>query len=240
MKPVESGCEPLPADALTLSAICSLGAADVAPGDDTSEDAGDIAPLGVGLTPSVRASFDDICPYRLALPVAPQSAAAAEGQTIEVSRISAAFERLRQQAGFVLVETAGGLGSPLAPGLLMLDLARRLRLPVLLVARDALGTVGQTLIALRVMAHEGIRCAGVVLSRSLSSPGGPEAATHLPLLCEHGQGTPVLGVLPFLQEPLPAVALPFSPRPFQAWAERQVMIFEKNLDLSRLLCQLRT
>ena len=59
---------------------------------------------------------------------------------------------------------------PLAAGVTMLDLARELALPVLVVARGALGTINHTLLTLEALASRGIPLAGVVLSH------GPDAA----------------------------------------------------------------
>lgn len=192
MKPVESGCAPDPLDALTLAAVTG------------------------------QQDLDEVCPQRFGLPAAPQSAAEAEGRAVDLARIRDGLARLRQRADLVLVESAGGLGTPLAPGLLVLDLARELELPVLLVARDVLGTVGQVLVGLRLMRHEGLRCFGVLLSEAGAEGGGAAAATHGPLLHEHGGGVPLLGRLPWLA-PMPD---PRRRSAVRRWAEQQVERFE--------------
>jgi dethiobiotin synthetase len=202
-KPVETGCQPDPEDALALAAVCSG-------------------------TPDL----DQICPYRFRLPAAPQSAAAAEGQVIDPQLIQHNLQRQRQQADFVLVESAGGLGTPFGPDLLVLDLARRLELPVVLVARHVLGTVGQTLVALRLMHHEGVRCVGVVLSQTTQTPPGPEGPTHLPLLAAHAP-VPSLGLLPHLGEPLPRL-----PDEVRSWADRHVAALEEAMGVEQLLTAL--
>src|SRR5213592_2771656 len=84
MKPVETGVEGEPADALALRGA-----------------AADPAPL------------DDICPYRLRAPLAPAVAARLEGVTIDVARLVALVARRRQEADLLLVEGAGGLLVPL-------------------------------------------------------------------------------------------------------------------------------
>lgn len=171
-----------------------------------------------------------VCPYRFTLPVAPQSAAAAEGRTIELEVIRSGLTRMRSAAELVVVESAGGLGTPYAPGLLVLDLARELELPVLLVARHALGTVGQTLVALRLMQREQVRCLGVVLSQT-GAEVGPAAETHAPLLAEHAE-VPLLGILPRLPD------VPASPSEAVGWAERHRATFEREVALDRLLTRL--
>jgi dethiobiotin synthetase len=178
-------------------------------------------------------ALERVCPYRLELPVAPQAAAEAEGRSIELDVIRQGLDGWREEADIVLVEAAGGLGTPYAPGLLVLDLARELELPVLLVARHALGTVGQTLVALRLMRHEGVHCAGVVLSQTTREGPGPEARTHAPLLAQHGGDVPLLGILPHLPPP------PASPPDgVHGWAEWHHPVFEEAVDLDRLLGRL--
>jgi dethiobiotin synthetase len=177
--------------------------------------------------------LERVCPYRFELPVAPQSAAEAEGRSIELDVIRAGLDAWRSESDIVLVESAGGLGTPHGPGLLVLDLARELQLPVLLVARHTLGTVGQTLVAVRLMAHEGVRCAGVVLSRTTREALGPEASTHAPLLQQHGGDVPLLGIVPHLPPP------PASPPDgVHGWAEWHRPAFEEAVDLDRLLSRL--
>ena len=174
--------------------------------------------------------MEQVCPYRFRLPIAPQSAAEAEGREVEMSVIQQILRRCREAADLTLVESAGGLGSPLAPGTLVIDLARALELPVLLVAPHTLGSVGQTLVNTRLLEHEGIKCVGVVLSRHTQDPEGPESSTHAPLLAEHGRGVPLLGILPHLG-PIPSSR---PPEAFAAWVAAQVPTVEANLNLNPL------
>jgi len=106
LKPIETGCEPDAADARALA-----------------EAAGDDRPL------------DALCPYRLALPAAPQIAARHESVELDLERVVRAFEAAARDADLVIVEGAGGLLVPINDSSDMADLAGQLRLPVLLVAR---------------------------------------------------------------------------------------------------------
>jgi len=148
MKPAETGVGPEgPLDALALA-----------------EAAGGADPL------------DDVCPQRFALPAAPTVAAAAEGRGVDLAAIRAAFERLRHRHELVVVEGAGGLLVPLAEGTRMADLARELALPVLVVARAALGTINHTLLTLEAAASRGLTLAGVVVSHAGGPLSEPDAA----------------------------------------------------------------
>jgi len=136
MKPVETGVEGEPADALALRAA-----------------AADPAPL------------DDICPYRLRAPLAPAVAARLEGVTIDVARLVALVARRRQEADMLLVEGAGGLLVPLDAQTTYAELAVRTGLPLLVVGANRLGTVNHCALTARVAAAAGLVVHGFVLSQ---------------------------------------------------------------------------
>ena len=139
-----------------------------------------------------------ILPLQYALPAAPSVAAEAEGKVIDVPRILASFESLRQENPWMLVEGAGGLRVPLAPDFDMIDLADALGLPILLVARDSLGTINHTRLSLDAIEQRGLRLAGVVISHP-SGPTSPADRANLGALTSE-LGDRLLGVLPPLDE----------------------------------------
>jgi dethiobiotin synthetase len=108
--------------------------------------------------------LDDVCPERFELAAAPLVAAQQEGRAVDVQRIEAAFGRIAARHDIVVVEGAGGLLVPITPELDMAGLARRLGLPLLIVARGRLGTINHTLLTLEAAASRGVRVAGVVIS----------------------------------------------------------------------------
>ena len=110
--------------------------------------------------------LDDVCPQRFALPAAPSVAAAAERRSVDVAAIRAAFRRIEARHDCVVAEGAGGLLVPAAEGVCMADLACELGLPVVVVARAALGTINHTLLTLEVAAARGLAVAGVVVSHA--------------------------------------------------------------------------
>lgn len=107
-----------------------------------------------------------ICPQAFALPAAPAVAAAAEGRTVDREAIRGAFAAQAAGHELVLVEGAGGLRVPLDEGLDMAGLARELGLPVLVVARAALGTINHTRLTLEAAERDGLAVAGVVISHA--------------------------------------------------------------------------
>jgi dethiobiotin synthetase len=95
---------------------------------------------------------------------------------VDLGRIELAFARLSARHECVIVEGAGGLLVPVDSGTCMADLARRLGLPLLVVARAALGTINHTLLTLDAAASRGLPVAGVVISHGAARLSDADAA----------------------------------------------------------------
>ena len=108
--------------------------------------------------------LNTVCPWPLQPPVSPAAALEAEGRVVSVDDLLVAIERALEGAPVGVVETAGGLLSPLTADLRSVDVASLLNAPVLLVAPAALGVVTQVSMALECLAARGIECLAVVLN----------------------------------------------------------------------------
>lgn len=168
-KPVETGCNPDPHDAEALRRA-----------------AGSPLPLRT------------ICPFALALPAAPAAAAAAAGVHLDVGELAALGRAAAAAGDFLLVEGAGGLLVPYAGAATAADLAAALGLPLLVVARTALGTVNHTALTLREAARSNLAVAGLVLNRTTADIE-PHEAGNIDLIAGI-TGTRALGTFPFLPE----------------------------------------
>jgi dethiobiotin synthetase len=149
-----------------------------------------------------RDPLELVCPERFALPAAPSVAARAEGRGVRIAAIVAAFQRLTARSELVVVEGAGGLLVPLDETRTMADLAATLELPLLVVARGALGTINHTRLTLEAARARGIPVLGVVVSHA----GGALSAADAENLAELRDwlGDRLLGEVP----PLPSGAKP--------------------------------
>lgn len=114
---------------------------------------------------AVSDELDLVCPLRYAMPAAPEAAAIAAGSgPASTDRIARAFSTLSDRHDFMLVEGAGGILVPFDEKTTMADLAIRLELPLLIVARASLGTINHTLLTLEACASRGLDVLGVVVS----------------------------------------------------------------------------
>ena len=133
------------------------------------------------------------CPYSFPDPVAPLVASMLVGETIQIGKISDAYEELASENDFVIVEGAGGLLVPIHDNYFMSELASDLELPMLVVTRPNLGTINHTLLTLESAQRRGIDIGGIVISNFPWDPGIPEQTN--PELILSFTGVDLLGVL---------------------------------------------
>jgi dethiobiotin synthetase len=144
--------------------VCKPVATGGVPAEDTrilAEAAGD-ADLGA------------ITPWAFPEPAAPPVAAQLVGVSLSLDEITAAVRRRAVAGGLVLVEGVGGLLCPLTERETVADLAAELRLPLVVVARRALGTINHTLLTVEVAGRRGLPVAGVVVSETAPPRGAAE------------------------------------------------------------------
>jgi len=130
-------------------------AAGLEAGETVNADVAALAAAG-----NVDAPLADRNPFAFGAPVAPHVAAASAGTTIDLATITAAFARLAARADVVVVEGAGGALVPLDARRDMLDIAVRLRLPVLLVVGLRLGCLNHALLSALAIRARGLDLAG--------------------------------------------------------------------------------
>jgi len=114
---------------------------------------------------NVDAPLADRNPYAFAEAVAPHLAAARAGIAIELAPIAAAYQRLAARADIVVVEGAGGALVPLGGRADMLDVARVLGLPVLLVVGLRLGCLSHARLGVLAIRARGLALAGWIACR---------------------------------------------------------------------------
>jgi dethiobiotin synthetase len=173
MKPVETGCEKrndalIPHDGMFLKEMAGM--------DD---------------------SIDLITPLRFEHPLAPMTAAELEKRPVEIKKIFDAYEALAKKYEFMVVEGAGGLLAPIAPGYFTADLIKGMKLPLVVAARASLGTINHTLLTVNYALKEGIDVLGVIINSTNPEHGIAEDTNPqvLKRLCP----VPVIGAMPYLE-----------------------------------------
>ena len=113
-----------------------------------------------------------VTPYAYEPAVAPTVAAALADREIELDTIMEAYRELALNHDVMVVEGIGGIMVPLSRNTTVVDMARELGLPLIIVARSSLGTINHTLLTVHAAETAGLEVAAVVLNRF--SPGSED------------------------------------------------------------------
>jgi dethiobiotin synthetase len=107
----------------------------------------------------------------------------------------------------IVVEGVGGVLVPLDKSHTVLDLARWLGLPAVIVARPHLGTINHTLLTIEALRRAAIPIAGVVINRYPTDTPGAAEETNPRYIEKYGK-VPILAIVPnepaLKRPPLPA------------------------------------
>jgi len=161
----------------------------------------------------VRDPLELVSPIRLKEPLSPNVAAEREGVTIDLDLIVDAYTRLSDRHDLLIVEGAGGLLVPLSNHVTIADLAVQLSLPLLIVARAALGTINHTLLTAEAARARGLDVLGVIYNTTEPNADAVAASTS-PDVVTRLSGVPSLGTLPHVENPdsLPDLVRTFESR----------------------------
>jgi len=145
----------------------------------------------------VKDPLDLINPICLRPPLAPSMAAEVAKQPIDLRRVWAAYRELRARHSTLIVEGVGGLMVPLITGFTVAQLARRLKLPLLIVTRPSLGTLNHTALTVHAARSFGLRVLGLVINHAAGSRRGLAERLN-PAALRKETRVPVLGEIPHL------------------------------------------
>lgn len=112
--------------------------------------------------------------YRLKYPLSPHVSARNDNVRID---LEAFHIPSGDQNNPLIVEGAGGIMVPLNEQHFMLDIMKKIRLPILLVARSSLGTINHTLLSLQQLRRHRLDIIGVVMNGPVNT-GNRQAIEH--------------------------------------------------------------
>ena len=141
-------------------------------------------------------SLDTINPIYLRDPLSPNIAARREKKILDLAPVFDAFNRLSKIHDYLLVEGVGGLLVPIADDVLVADLVARFDLPLLIVARAALGTINHTLLTIEAARARDLQVNSVIYNTL--SPEGPDVSAQMsPGVVTRISGVPSSGTIPY-------------------------------------------
>lgn len=148
-----------------------------------------------------RPAYDDINPFALPSPLAPELAARDAGVEVTLGPILDAYARLAQSADVVVVEGVGGWLAPLSSELDQIDLVRALSLPVLMVVGLRLGCINHARLTAQAIRADGVALAGWIAS---AVDARMQRSDDTLAMLERRLHAPCLGVLAYAPAPDPA------------------------------------
>ncbi|WKB36188.1 dethiobiotin synthase [Terrilactibacillus sp. S3-3] len=104
------------------------------------------------------------------------------------------WTKLSQKHDAMLIEGAGGITVPYGPNFTVTDLAKRVQLPLLIVARPDLGTINHVLLTIHYAQSNGLQVAGIIFN-GLKTRGLAERTN--PALLKEMTDVPLLGIIPW-------------------------------------------
>ena len=143
--------------------------------------------------------LSDVTPYILSFPSSPHLAAEIAGKHIDTARIEESFYTLQKDFEVVLVEGSGGLMVPINEEKMMIDVVRKLNLPVLIVAENKLGAINQTVLTVEALRRRDMQILGIVFDRC-SEGGDEQILKDNPKIIRKLTGVEVLGEAPFTKD----------------------------------------
>ncbi|MDD5427917.1 MAG: dethiobiotin synthase [Candidatus Omnitrophica bacterium] len=102
--------------------------------------------------------------FAFKLPASPHLAAKSEGKTINIAKIKNDLKKLSRKADIVVIEGTGGLMVPLTEKILLIDVVKKLKIPVLLVCANRLGAINHALLSLEALKARKMKVLGVVFN----------------------------------------------------------------------------
>ena len=140
-KPVESGC-------------------DIIDGELMPEDA-----LKYFHATNGKIPLEEICPYRYEPPISPERAIRLADDIVTVKDLVTSCTPTNKP-NYLFVEGAGGFYSPLCTDGLNADLAQNLKAGVILVVKDRLGCINQTLLNIEAIQNRKLQLLAIILNQT--------------------------------------------------------------------------
>ncbi len=140
----------------------------------------------------------DILPFTFKFPASPHLASRLENRAIDPEKIKRYFKRLRKRYDFVVVEGIGGALVPYNRKRFVIDIARELKLPVIIVVANKLGAINHTLLTIEAIKMRKMKILGIVYNNRYKAANKTILKDNINII-EHLTGVTTLGVIPYIK-----------------------------------------
>lgn len=138
-------------------------------------------------------------PYAFKFASSPHLAAKLEGRKINKDRIKKGFMFLLGKFDSVIVEGIGGVLVPFSKNAFVIDIAKELKLPVIIVAQNKLGAINHTLLTIEAIKRRNMKIIGIIFN-NISGKENKIILKDNPQIIKKLTGENVLGVLPYSKD----------------------------------------
>ncbi len=147
-----------------------------------------------------RDEYSLINPICLPSMMAPVVASKVDRLQVDWKTIWSAFKTLSKKHNHLVVEGIGGLLVPITDDLYVADMARKMKLPLIIVSRPTLGTINHTLLTIEVARSRGLKIKGVIFNNTKIGGGTLLEETNK-IEIEKLSGVPVIASIPYIRSP---------------------------------------
>jgi len=123
-----------------------------------------------------KISINLINPFRFEKPISPARAIALSKKEININDYIKK-SKLFPKHELLIIEGAGGICSPIATDGLNLDLIKKMKLPVILVVKDQIGSINQVLLNLSILKKYKVEVLAIILNKLKKT--NPEGMNNL-------------------------------------------------------------
>lgn len=147
---------------------------------------------------NLKGYFKSISLYIFKMPSSPHLASLSENKTIDPEKIKKSFNLLSRKFDFVIAEGVGGVLVPYSRRNLVIDIAKELDLPVLVVAQNKLGVINHTLLTIEALKKRKMKILGIIFNNTKKED--KRIVKDNPLIIKALTGQEVFGVLPWREK----------------------------------------
>ncbi len=140
----------------------------------------------------------NIC-YTFKYPASPHLAAGLEKRRINAGKIKKSFKFLKKEFDFVIVEGIGGALVPFNKKRFVIDIAKELYLPVLIVVANKLGAINHTLLTIEAVKKRNMKIMGVIFNNRYKSTGKIISEDNAKIV-KALSGEKILDILPYSKD----------------------------------------
>ena len=152
------------------------------------------------LTKEARVNDPDrtLNPVFFPIPASPAMASEILHKPVDLNLVNKKFSYLKKKYDFLVVEGIGGVMVPIKDKVLLIDVIRSMKLPVIIVSSPKLGSINHTVLTINACIESKIPIIGLIFNQMPKHPSVVESMT--PLYVQKLCKTKTISTIPFMDQ----------------------------------------